>query len=130
MRSRPPREVVVPILVLGSLLGAVAVSVAIGADRPYPGVALGSGLLLELERAVAVWTIVLLVLVVGDQALRGGLPDEISGRGVRYAAQQQLDEAVERTTEAGNDLAHRIGAVEIALEALGSGQSNLEAPSK
>lgn len=68
----------------------VAVSVVVGADRPYLGVALGSGLLLELERAMAVWAVVLLARVVGDQALRGRLPDEIGGRGVRYAAREEL----------------------------------------
>lgn len=47
----PARGVVVPVLVIGWLVIAATVSIAVGAERPYPGVALGSGLLLELERA-------------------------------------------------------------------------------
>lgn len=97
-----------PALVIGTLLVAVIVSIAVGAERPYPGVALGSGLLLELERAVAIWAIVLLGLVVGDQALVGRLPDEISGRGVRYAPQAGLDDA----SDAGGDAPDRLDQLE------------------
>lgn len=105
-------------LVLGSLLVAVAVSVGLDAERPYPGVALGSGLLLELERAVAVWVIVLLALVVGDQALRGRLPDEISGRGVRYVAREQFDALAEHADEAGGAVADRLDELETAVDGM------------
>lgn len=101
------------VLVIGSLVIAVGVSVVVGADRPYPGVALGSGLLLELERAVAVWAVVLLALVVGDQALRGRLPDEIGGRGVRYAAEERVDEVA----GANGDLGDRVAALEAVVGA-------------
>ena len=121
------REVVVPLLVVGSLMVSVVAAVVIGAERPYPGVVLGSGLLLVLERAVAVWAIVLLALVIVEQAFRGRLPDEISGRGVRYVAQEQLGEAVERTVEAGGDVAHRLGVVEVALGALEQRVERLDA---
>lgn len=123
-RYRRRREIVVPVLVIGSLLVAVVVSVVVGVDRPYPGVALGSGLLLELERAVAVWAVVLLALVVGDQALRGRLPDEISGRGVRYAAQEQLDALAGEAAEASSNTADRLGALEEAVEQLRQGQAS------
>lgn len=100
-----------PALVIGTFLAAVIVSIAVGSERPYPGVALGSGLLLELERAVAVWAIALLGLVVGDQALGGRLPDEISGRGVRYAPQRQLGEA----SDADGDVPERLDELEQAV---------------
>lgn len=109
------RGVIVPMLVIGSFLIATTVSIAVGAERPYPGVALGSGLLLELERAVAVWVIVLLLLVVGDQALQGRLPDEIGGRGVRYVAQEQLDEVVHDSAEVDGDILGRLEDLEAAL---------------
>lgn len=109
---RGRREILVSVLVIGSLMIAVGVSVVVGADRPYPGVALGSGLLLELERAVAVWAVVLLALVVGDQALRGRLPDEIGGRGVRYAAEEQVDEVA----DANGALSDRVEALEVAFD--------------
>jgi hypothetical protein len=123
-RCRCRRVVVVSVLVIGSLLVAVVLSVVVGAERPYPGVALGSGLLLELERAVAVWAVVLLALVVGDQALRGRLPDEIGGRGVRYAAQEQLDALAGETAEVSSDAADRLGALEKAVEQLRQGQAS------
>ncbi|MCK9250789.1 MAG: hypothetical protein M0P31_17660 [Solirubrobacteraceae bacterium] len=107
-----------PVLVLGSLAATLIVSAAIGAQHPYPGVALGSGLLLVLERAIAIWALVLLTLVVGDQALRGRLPDEISGRGVRYATHEQLDQVAENVAGAGDDVADRIDDLEIALAEL------------
>lgn len=108
------RRIVVSVLVVGSLLVAVVVSLAVGAERPYPGVALGSGLLLELERAVAVWAIVLLALVVGDQALRGRLPDEISGRGVRYVPQEQFEVLAGEAGGLGGEIAERLNALERA----------------
>lgn len=111
----PGRRVVVPVLVVGSFVIAATVSIAVGAERPYPGVALGSGLLLELERAVAIWAIFLLLLVVGDQALRGRLPDEIGGRGVRYVAQEQLDQVVQGSVEVDDDIVGRLEDLEAAL---------------
>src|SRR5690606_28761115 len=70
-RSIPPcarsrRRAIVPLLVLGSLIAAITANLAIGAAHPYPGVALGSGLLLILERTIATWAIALTALVVGD----------------------------------------------------------------
>lgn len=109
-------------LVIGSLVVAVTVSLMVGVERPYPGVALGSGLLLALERAVAVWAMVLLALVVGDQALRGRLPDEISGRGVRHAAREELDALAGEAAEASSNTADRLGALEKAVEQLRHGQ--------
>lgn len=50
-----------------------------------PGIALGSQTILVVERAVVLFAAWLLWLVVLAQALRGRLPVEISGRGVRYA---------------------------------------------
>ena len=96
----------------------MAVGAAIGVERPYPGVALGSGLLLELERAVAVWAIGLLGLVVGDQALRGRLPDEIGGRGVRYVPQERLDALAGEASGLGSEIAERLNALERAVAEL------------
>lgn len=100
-----------PALVIGTFLVAVLVSIVVGSEHPYPGIALGSGLLLELERAVAIWAIALLGLVVGDQALGGRLPDEISGRGVRYAPHRQLEEA----SDADGDVPERLDELEQAV---------------
>ncbi len=103
-----------PLLVLGSLAAAITVNLAVGATHPYPGVALGSGLLLVLERTLASWAIVLTVLVVGDQALKGRLPDEISGRGVRYATSDQFSEMSSAAWASFASLADRITELENA----------------
>ncbi len=108
------RRVVVPVLVIGSFLGSVVASVAAGVEPPYPGSALGSGLVLVLERAAAVWAFSLLALVIVDQGLRGRLPVEIGGRGVRYSAEQQAVEVV----VAHGDLGDRVSALEVAFEVL------------
>lgn len=109
-----------PVLVIGLLVVAVVAGVAAGVDRPYPDYALGSGLLLVLVRLVAIWAAALFVLVVGDQALRGRLPIEISGRGVRYAAEERVDEVV----GANGDLGDRVEALELAVEAFERGRSH------
>lgn len=83
--------------------------------RARSGVALGSGLLLELERAVALWAIFLLVLVVSEQALQGRLPDEIGGRRVRYVAQEQLDLVVQDSAETDGDFVARLEQLETAF---------------
>jgi len=59
-----------------------------------PGVALGSELLLAVERSAALFAAWLLALVVVDRALAGQLPSEVSGRGVKYADGMRTDEAV------------------------------------
>ncbi|MBF6620522.1 MAG: hypothetical protein ITG02_09870 [Patulibacter sp.] len=109
----------VPVLVVCSLMISVVGGIAAGIERPYPGFALGSGLLLVVERAVAVWAATLLVLVVVDKSLRGRLPDEISGRGVRYVAQEQLDDVAGTTADAGDAVTDRLDELEAALKAFG-----------
>jgi hypothetical protein len=119
IHRRPHRRTtLVPLLVLGSLVASAASNLAIGVTHPYPGVALGSGLLLVLERTVVTWTIALTVLVVGDQALKGRLPDEISGRGVRYASREELERVSADTADADVDLFDRVTDLEDDLERL------------
>lgn len=50
-----------------------------------PGVALGSELILAVERAMTLFAAWMLVIVAVARAVVGELPSEISGRGVRYA---------------------------------------------
>jgi hypothetical protein len=79
-------------------------------------VALGSGLLLVVERATVGWVAVLLVVVIVAQGLLGRLPDEISGRGVRYADREQFDGAVGNAVEANAAIADRLDELEAAFE--------------
>lgn len=70
---------------MGGMAGSAGVNLWIEPQDTLPGVALGSHALLIAERSVAFFSIWLLGLVVIAQAIRGRLPIEISGRGIRYA---------------------------------------------
>lgn len=109
------RRVTVAALVIAPIVLAVVVSVAIGSTHPYPGVALGSGFVLEVERALALWVTWLLALVVGDQALQGRLPDEISGRGVKYADAGRVDDAQKGLDRSIRDVLLRVDFIESRL---------------
>lgn len=50
-----------------------------------PGVALGSSMVLAVERSALLFAAWLATLVILAQAWQGRLPIEVSGRGVRYA---------------------------------------------
>lgn len=72
-----------PLLV--ALLGiAVVVSLIEGVPERLPGVALGSEVLLHVERAGAVFAIVVAILSVLAQAARGRLPTQLSTAGLAY----------------------------------------------
>jgi hypothetical protein len=65
-----------------------------------PGVALGSAPLLFVERSVAFFAAWMLCLVIVVQALRGHLPTEISGRGVRYANAEGMEATKDEAQQA------------------------------
>jgi hypothetical protein len=65
-----------------------------------PGVALNSPALLVVERGLAFFAAWLLVLIVSAQALRGHLPIEVSGRGVRYAEAGMTQDSLADTRDA------------------------------
>ena len=72
-------------IVLLGLLGAMVASTITGPPSgSLPGVALGSEPLLLVERTLAFFAAWLAIVVVVAQALKGHLPVEVSGRGVRY----------------------------------------------
>jgi hypothetical protein len=58
------------------LVATVAVSVIEGVERPYPGVALGSAVLLVAEWAFILSVFWVLVLIIARKALAGRLPHE------------------------------------------------------
>lgn len=96
---RKPHPYAVVVLVL---LGVcTVVSLAAGKGARLPAVALGSELLLDLERAIALFAGALLLLVVLTEAWRGNLPTEISGRGVKYESfKKETQESLEALSEA------------------------------
>jgi hypothetical protein len=72
------------LVILGLIAALIASAITGPPPGPLPGVALGSEPLLLVERTVAFFAAWLAVLVVVAQALKGHLPIEVSGRGVRY----------------------------------------------
>jgi hypothetical protein len=87
-------------IVIGGLIGALIASGITGSPSgSLPGIALGSEPLLLVERAVAFFAAWMVFVVVVAQALKGHLPTEISGRGVRYAEAETAGETRANTEE-------------------------------
>lgn len=93
-KSRLPAAISVLVFTGLIVSGLVNVWIESPDSSALPGVALGSQALLAAERSVAFFAIWMLVLVVSAQALRGRLPIEISGRGVRYADGDETQDSV------------------------------------
>lgn len=74
-----------------AIVAAVAVSLAEGAPDRMPGVALGSMVLLHVERSAAIFAIVVAVTSVLSEASRGRLPTQLSTAGLAYVAQDTGD---------------------------------------
>lgn len=91
-------------------VAAVVTSLIEGRPAELPGVALGSGLLLHIERATAVFGIVVAVLSVLTQATRGRLPTQLSTAGMAYEPT-----VVAHVTE---DLQRQVDALEAEVDRL------------
>jgi hypothetical protein len=93
---------------------ALVVSVAQGAPEGLPGVALGSDVLLHVERAAAFFAIVVAVLSVLAQSTRGRLPTQFTTTGLAYEA-----DAADDTRAAVQDLQAQIDRLYDGLNRLG-----------
>jgi hypothetical protein len=87
--------------------GCVMVALVEGVPRHLPGVALGSPVLLQAERVLALLAGTVAALSIAAQAARGRLPIELSTTGLRYEAEAVDDAAtaVAEVQEQLNDLA-------------------------
>jgi hypothetical protein len=83
-------------LVLALLAVAVYLATYAAVPQRLPGVALGSRELLIAERAAAMFAILFVVALVLVRAVQGELPQELSGRGVKYARSDAVDELRDR----------------------------------
>ena len=85
------------------LLVAACVVVALveGVPRHPPGVALGSPVLLQAERVLALLAGTVAALSIAAQAVRGRLPIELSTTGLRYEA-EAVDDAGTAVAECRN----------------------------
>ena len=81
--------------------------------RKLPATAMGSGLLLYLERGLAVFAILLFLLVFLHRSLaHGELPKAISGRGAEWS------DLATSTTSAADSVHEEIEALRVRLDAL------------
>jgi hypothetical protein len=89
------------IVILGLIAAGLVSAIEGRPDGPLPGVALGSVMLLLVERAIGFFAAWMAVVVVVAQALKGHLPIEVSGQGVRYATAENVGETLAWAEEVG-----------------------------
>lgn len=70
---------------------SVGASLATGTPENLPAAALQSGVVLHAERAAGLFAVLFLALLVLVRAFQGRLPEELSGRGLRYADRDAVD---------------------------------------
>jgi hypothetical protein len=78
------------------LAAAVVVSLIEGAPRELPGVALGSDVLLHVERTAAIFAIVVAMASVLREAARGRLPTQLTTGGLAYEEEIAAAEVADR----------------------------------
>jgi hypothetical protein len=102
-----------PLILLAAT--AVVVSLLEGTPARLPGVALDSTVLLHLERATAVFAIVVAMASVLREAARGRLPTQLSTAGLAYETEMagEVDEAMERLQVQIDDLQRQVNEIEL-----------------
>lgn len=80
-----------------ALAGSIVVTLAEGTPNHLPGVALGSSVLLHIERGAAMFLGFVAGAVILIRSARGDLPTELGTRGLRYA--EDAGAAVRYATE-------------------------------
>jgi len=93
-------------------------AMAAGVPERLPAAALNSTVVLYAMRAVAIFAALFLALLVTYRALLGELPNELSGRGVRYADRDAVDQlraelsdAIARLQENQEDLRDAVAQI-------------------
>ncbi len=104
-----------PLLVV-FLAASIVLSVAAGSPDPLPGAALGSTAMLFAERAVAIFVALFLGLLVIYRGFLGELPDERSGRGVKYAERDAVDQLRSELSDAIEQLRENQETLRDAVE--------------
>lgn len=101
------------LLLAAVIAAAVAVTLIEGVPGRLPGVALGSAVLLHVERAGALIAIAVALISILVQATRGRLPNQLSTAGLAYEADAARD-----TESALADLQGQIADLEGTLAVL------------
>lgn len=86
------RATVSAVIFLVPLVISVAVTLLEGTPKKLPWIALGSDVLLHVERAVLLLWLFVLTLVALVRTGRGELPVELSTTGVRYEVRKSVDD--------------------------------------
>lgn len=119
------RWLVAGAVMLALVLSALAAFKAPSPKEP-PGIALGSQLLLDVERTAAFFAVALFVMVVLTRAWDGQLPDEISGRGVKYLTREDAETFRADTEQALRLHQEALDAHQRHIEAIEDALSNTE----
>lgn len=109
----------VPLALL--LVAGLVVSLVEGSPQRLPGVALGSDVLLHVERAAAIFAIVVAIASVLREAARGRLPTQLTTAGLAYEADLAAAEAAERLQRQLDELHGQVQT--LADLTLGGGRS-------
>lgn len=112
--ARPGSVVRLALPLVLLLVAALVISLLEGSPERLPGVALGSDVLLHVERAAASFAIAVAILSVLTQAARGRLPTQLSTAGLAYDA--DAAEAAERAVE---DLQGQVDRLQASLDRIG-----------
>ncbi|MGH2905765.1 MAG: hypothetical protein ACRDKI_03235 [Solirubrobacterales bacterium] len=91
-----------PTIGLGGVGAAVVVSFAASTPTPLPEIAMGSDLLFSLERILATFAVILMVVTLLMFAMRGSLPATVTAAGVGVGFER---DAADATGELRNSLA-------------------------
>lgn len=113
------RRILYTILVVAILAISVILATRASAPDPLPGIALGSKELLIAERSASIFAVIFLAVLVLVRAMQGRLPEELSGRGVKYASSEAVDELRDRIDS-------QFEAYDRSLEALEDAQRELD----
>jgi hypothetical protein len=112
LHRSPAQRLVAALVFVGLVVSMLLTALAMDHPQdPLPGVALGSELILAVDRALALFAAWVLVLVVAGRAAAGELPIEISGSGIRYADAESAERVIA-------DISRTLASHEARLEAL------------
>ena len=105
-------------LVVVLVVVSIAMAILAGVPERLPAAALESTVILYALRAVAIFAALFLALLVIYRGLLGELPNELSGRGVRYAdrdavdqLRSELSDAIARLQENQEDLRNAVAQI-------------------
>ena len=113
MTGRPVARLAVPLALV--LATSVVVSLLEGAPEKLPGVALGSEVLMHVERVSAMFAMVVAILSVLYEASRGRLPTQLTTGSLAYEAERPAARAAEHLQTQFDDLRARLQRLETMI---------------